>query len=89
MIACRFAPPGEVGISDHRKIGENAVLMAKSGVTKDVPPGEVYYGMPALPVKRALRSYSLVNRIAEMRKQIKELKDSVAKLSELAGGDGA
>ena len=61
--------------------------ISKSAVTKDVPPGQVYYGMPAQPVKKTLRNYSLINRIAEMRKQIKVLQEAVAELSEMAGGD--
>ena len=73
---------GKVGIADHRTIGDNAVLMAKSGVTKDVPPGEVYYGMPAQPVKNTLRNYSLINRLTEMRKQIADLEAAVSEQSD-------
>ncbi len=64
---------GKVGVADHRRIGENSVLMAKSGVTKDIPPGEVYYGMPARPVRETLRQYSLVARLDQMSKRIASL----------------
>jgi len=64
---------GKVGVADHRRIGENSVLMAKSGVTKDIPPGEVYYGMPARPVRETLRQYSLVARLDQMGKRIASL----------------
>lgn len=72
---------GKVGVADHRRIGVNSVLMAKSGVTRDVPKGEVYYGMPAQPVKKTLRNYSLISRLAEMRKQIVRLEKAVRELS--------
>lgn len=72
---------GKVGVADHRKIGANSVLMAKSGVTRDIPAGEVYYGMPAQPVKNTLRNYSLINRLADMRKQIARLQKAIRKLS--------
>lgn len=64
---------GKVGVADHLSIGANSVLMAKSGVTKDVPPGQIYYGMPARPVRETLRQYSLVTRLDKMNKRIAEL----------------
>ncbi len=86
-IGDRVILAGKVGVSDHRKIGDDAVVMAKSGVTKDVPPGAVYYGMPASPVKRTLRNYSLINRIGEMRKQIRALEEAVRGISSSLPGD--
>ena len=70
---------GKVGVADHRHIGANSVLMAKSGVTRDIPPGEVYYGMPARPVRETLRQYSLIARLDEMGKRIATLEAQLAK----------
>ena len=38
---------GAVGVVDHVEIGANAVVGAMSLVTKDVPPGQVVWGLPA------------------------------------------
>ena len=64
---------GKVGVADHRNIGSNSVLMAKSGVTKDIPDGEIYYGMPARPVRETLRQYSLISQLEELKKRIATL----------------
>ena len=71
---------GKVGIADHRRIGPHAVLMAKSGVTKDIPPGQVYYGMPARPVRDTLKSYSHINQLDDFRTQLAQLKSELAEL---------
>lgn len=42
---------GQVGVAGHLSIGTGAKLAAKSGVTRDVPPGQVYGGFPAVPVR--------------------------------------
>ena len=39
---------GQVGIADHRRIGAGAMVGAKSGVTRDVKPGEQVSGYPAM-----------------------------------------
>ena len=71
---------GKVGVSDHRHIGSHAVLMAKSGVTKDVPSAQVYYGMPARPVRETLKSYSLVNQLDDLRTQVAKLTTELTQL---------
>ncbi|MGI9239760.1 MAG: UDP-3-O-(3-hydroxymyristoyl)glucosamine N-acyltransferase [Verrucomicrobiales bacterium] len=70
---------GKVGVADHCHIGENSVVMAKSGVVKDIPPGEIYYGMPARPVRETLRQYSLIARLDEMSKRLARLESQLEK----------
>lgn len=69
---------GKVGVADHRKIGTNSVLMAKSGVTRDIPDGQVYYGMPARPVRETLRQYSLISQLDEMKSRIAALEKKLS-----------
>ena len=68
---------GKVGVADHRKIGANSMLMAKSGVTRDIPDGEIYYGMPARPVRETLRSYSLISQLDAMKARIAALEKEI------------
>ncbi len=43
---------GRVGIADHRKIGAGATLAGGAAVFQDVPPGEVWSGYPAKPLRK-------------------------------------
>ena len=38
---------GQVGIGDHLRVGKDAMILARSGVTKDVPAGAKVAGFPA------------------------------------------
>lgn len=54
---------GQVGIGDHVRIGRGAVVLALSGVTKDVPPGQVVSGFPARPHREALREAAMLREL--------------------------
>jgi UDP-3-O-[3-hydroxymyristoyl] glucosamine N-acyltransferase len=45
---------GQAGFNGHITVGENTVVMAKSGVTKDIPPNSVVSGFPAIDHKKDL-----------------------------------
>jgi UDP-3-O-[3-hydroxymyristoyl] glucosamine N-acyltransferase len=59
---------GQVGISDHRTIGAGARLAARSGVTRDIGPGEHVGGYPARPLKRWHRETALLAKMARAKK---------------------
>jgi len=42
---------GQVGIADHLTVGARAQIAAKGGVLRDVPPGAVLGGFPAIAIK--------------------------------------
>jgi len=46
---------GQVGIADHVTIGEGAQVGAQSGVMNNIPPGERWFGYPAMPGKAYFR----------------------------------
>jgi UDP-3-O-[3-hydroxymyristoyl] glucosamine N-acyltransferase len=73
---------GQVGVGDHVRVGEGAVVLAQSGVTKDVPPGAVVYGHPAQPRQDELREQAA-------RRQLPQLLQRVRRLERLLqGGNG-
>lgn len=53
---------GRVGVGDHRTIGEGATLAGAAAVMQDVPPGEVWMGYPAKPMRKFLREVAWLNR---------------------------
>ena len=60
---------GRVGVADHRKIGERATLAGGAAVFQDVPPGEVWSGYPAKPLRKWLREAAWISRKAGARNE--------------------
>jgi UDP-3-O-[3-hydroxymyristoyl] glucosamine N-acyltransferase len=68
------------GIADHLKIGNQAMVGAKSGVMRDVPDGGRVLGIPAAPDKQAKRQMiamqhlpDLLHRMRDLEKQVEQL----------------
>jgi UDP-3-O-[3-hydroxymyristoyl] glucosamine N-acyltransferase len=71
---------GQVGIGDNVRIKSGAILGSKSGVlTGKILPGngQVYWGVPARPLKEYLETLALQARLKEMKAAI----DSLLKLA--------
>ncbi|MBY0513349.1 MAG: UDP-3-O-(3-hydroxymyristoyl)glucosamine N-acyltransferase [Gemmataceae bacterium] len=66
---------GQVGVADHLTVGERAVIGAQSGVMKDVPPNVTFLGYPAKPVIDQKRQYVLLERLPELRQDVKRIKE--------------
>jgi len=71
---------GQVGMVGHIRIGDRAIVAAQAGVSKDIPPGEVWWGSPALPMKEAKERLALSNRLPKMLERIKRLEAEIEKL---------
>jgi UDP-3-O-[3-hydroxymyristoyl] glucosamine N-acyltransferase len=75
---------GQVGIADHAHLGSRSVLGPKAGVHDDVPDGERYVGVPAVPEVECYRSVLALQKLPEMRQQFRRLERKVANLAALA-----
>ena len=56
---------GKVGISGHLTVGRGATIAGTSNVNVDVPPGEIWGGTPAKPVRQAMRELKVLERLAK------------------------
>ncbi len=63
---------GQVGIAGHLKIGNKVTVGSKSGVMHNIPDGEMWLGMPALPDKQAKRIMIAMQRLPDLFKKIAE-----------------
>ena len=68
---------GQVGVADHLEIGDKAIIMAKSGVSKSVPPRKIYEGYMARERREYLKSRSLLERLPEFFERLKKLEKEV------------
>lgn len=58
---------GKVGVTDHITIGTGAVMAAGSAAMKDVPPGEMWSGVPAQPIRQHMREVMVIRRLTKKK----------------------
>jgi UDP-3-O-[3-hydroxymyristoyl] glucosamine N-acyltransferase len=55
---------GQVGLAGHLNIGSGAQVAAKSGVMTDIPPGQTFSGIPAVPIKESFRQIATLKKLS-------------------------
>ena len=55
---------GQAGFAGHLTVGENTVIMARAGVTKDIPPNSVVSGFPAIDHRKELQVQAALRRLS-------------------------
>jgi len=76
---------GQVGLAGHIVVGDNTTIMARAGVMRDVPPGSIMLGEPAMPqadykrlVVAQLRLPDALAKLRDLEKQVAELRAQLA-----------
>lgn len=62
---------GQVGMASGITIGAKAVLLAKTGVSKSLEGGKIYFGTPAQESREALKQMANTKRIPELFEKLK------------------
>jgi len=70
---------GQSGIVGHITIGKGSQIAAQSGVSKDVAPGSVLRGSPALEIGLASRIMAAQRRLPELFKRFQSLESQLRK----------
>jgi UDP-3-O-[3-hydroxymyristoyl] glucosamine N-acyltransferase len=75
---------GQVGFGDHILVQSGAVIGSKAGILpgKIVRPG-VWWGIPIQPLDEYKRLNAHLSRVPQLREEVKELKEKLARLEEL------
>jgi UDP-3-O-[3-hydroxymyristoyl] glucosamine N-acyltransferase len=73
---------GQVGIVDHVEIGDRAIATAKAGIHKNVQPGTVVTGIPAIPHALFVKASAIFKRLPEIHKTLKQLQKVLGKTAE-------
>jgi UDP-3-O-[3-hydroxymyristoyl] glucosamine N-acyltransferase len=68
---------GTSGVVDHVTIGKNTVVMARSGVTKDIPADSVVSGFPAQDHKKEMEAQASLRRLPTILKKLSELEKQI------------
>ena len=59
---------GNVGLSDHITVGDGAAVAAKAGVMHNIPAGEIWSGLPAMPIRDHMRLVSATRKLIKKPK---------------------
>ena len=72
---------GQVGFGDHTRVQKGAVIGSKAGILpgKIVRPG-VWWGIPVQPLDQYKRMNAHLNRLPQMREELKRLEQQIAEL---------
>jgi UDP-3-O-[3-hydroxymyristoyl] glucosamine N-acyltransferase len=79
-IGNRVVLGGQVGVADHLTIGDDAMVMASSGVGRDVAPGMVVGGTPAMARQQLFEQLLGLARLKRMAEEIRGLGERLAGL---------
>ena len=59
---------GSAGLADHIRVGKGARLAAFAGVMHDVPAGETWSGIPAMPIRQHMKIVAQSKRAIQAKK---------------------
>lgn len=77
---CMFA--GQVGLAGHLTIGDNVQIGAKTGVPKSVKSNQIVFGIPAMPIKDAVRTISVYKNLPKLRDEVIQLQKEMKTLKQ-------
>jgi UDP-3-O-[3-hydroxymyristoyl] glucosamine N-acyltransferase len=64
---------GNTNVADNLSIGARARVAANGGVMNDIPAGETWLGLPAMPVAEGTRNYATFRNLAELARTVRRL----------------
>jgi len=71
---------GRVGFAGHIQIGQGAQIGGGAGVFHSLEGGQEYMGLPARPRGEYLREVTLIKRLPEMKRTLRDLERRIAEL---------
>ena len=54
---------GSAGLADHLTMGDGAILAARAGLMHNIPDGEMWSGIPAMPIRDHMRMISATRKL--------------------------
>jgi UDP-3-O-[3-hydroxymyristoyl] glucosamine N-acyltransferase len=62
-------------VNGHITIGDGVTATGQTGVSKDVPPGQILGGTPGRPHREEMRRQVLLKQLPEFMKRVKALEE--------------
>lgn len=73
---------GQAGLAGHLRIGDGAIVMGQAGVSKDLAPGAVVIGSPAMDRREFARQMLYLSRVDQISAAVKALQSELAALKQ-------
>ena len=70
------------------KIGNNVIIVGKSGVGKSVGDGEILSGIPAIPHKLWLKVQNIIPKLPDIRRRLLDIEKKLEKMEKKNGNTG-
>lgn len=80
-VGNRCIMAGQSASAGHLTIHDGAILTAQSAVNSDIPAGAIYSGSPGFDNKDWRRSVAVFNRLPDLQREVRQLREELAKLS--------
>ena len=64
---------GQVGVVSGVRIGKGAVILAKSGVSKDLEGGKTYFGVPCEDIRKKYKEIAAIKALPEIIKKVNNI----------------
>jgi len=80
QVGSRVTIAAQVGVVDHVRIGDNVVVGGQAGVTKEIPPGSIVLGSPAVPHLEFKRQLAATARLPQLGKALRTLEERLRAL---------
>jgi len=78
---------GQVGVAGHLEIGDNVQVAAQSGVSRSLPADGVYFGSPAKPIGHARRTFAAIQKLPELRDEIRNVQKRMSEITAMLDKD--
>lgn len=71
---------GQAAIVGHIRIGDGVMAAARTGIHKDIPPGQIIGGAPHQPYREWLKKEAALQKLPELRETVADLRRRIAAL---------
>ena len=58
---------GRAATADHVNVGDGSILAAFAGVMSDIPDGEMWSGVPAMPIREHMRNVATLKKLSKKK----------------------